>query len=1507
MVRWIVTTSILVWFSTLTFVCQAQKIKKFSDNTTSFIEELKVFMSPNISKDNEKELFTFIESWNMGFLSEEEKQLCIQVCNAMLKTKAAANPHFFSYIRLITDLKSKRSYNDFFIWQKGLLTLLDKGMSLRNMQMLFSNTAALLSSSVIYKSASTEWKVSGGDYEIKFDSTIRIYFPKTDLMCYAKRDSMKIYATKGQADIITNSWQGIGGRVTWERSKYKPDEVYANLKNYSINFTCSEYFADSVVFVNKPFLSYPLIGKLNDKVVQVTSVENLDYPEFVSYVNEFKIKNFYKNVDYEGGFLFSGSKIIGRGTKENQAKLIFTRSDTILVLARSNYFVVRKEQIRGMNTSVSIFLGKDSIYHPDLSFKYFANKRELNLQRTTDITSLAPYNNSYHVMNMNFDQLYWMIDGPSIYLTMQKGSAEGKANFQSENYFDPDVYEAMRGMDFEHPLVAVKMMSDKLKRDEFTADEFARFMKIDISQIRHYLMNIAAQGFIYFNTETDYVVVRPRLYDYILASMGKIDYDVINFKSYTKAPVENAFLDVRTMDLFVNGLPNVMVSKVQNVRLFPQSNQIIIKRNRNFQLDGKVVAGLFTFTGDNFFFQYDSFKINLQNIDSVKIRVQVGIDNFGDPIYRGIKSVIENVTGDLLVDKEDNKSGIKDYPEYPIFNSRQYSYVYYNDKKTLGGKYPKTTFFFKIDPFVIDSLDNFAREVLNFEGTLVSAGIFPDIRQKLRLRDDMSMGFVDTTTTDGYPVYGGKGRFYQELDLSNRGLHGKGKLEYLTSTGYSDDFIFFPDSVNSHLNEFFIEKQTSGVEYPMVKNQKVYMHWMPYENDMALTNTAGPFTIINSQNTLDGILHYTANGLSGSGTMDMTTAQMKSNHYTYYSNAFTSDTAEFKLRSLQSDKFTVMTKNVNARIDYSEQKGTFKANDDYTLVEFPENRYISYLDVFTWDMDKKEFQMGAEKEYASQKKASFIRDSLSGPRYISVHPLQDSLSFVSNTAVYDYRNNLLKAFDVEYIKVADSRIFPKDGNVTVEANAFMKPLANSKILSNDTTRYYTFYNTVTSIMGAFKYSAKGDYDYVDESGKKQVIHFHSIKTDETNRTIGEASKIEPDSFMISPAFYFQGTIRVKTWEPDMYYKGATAMVTSCPSMGNKWLRFDSKIYYDSVYIPYSEKPQDINLAPVYSGIMISYDSIHVYPAFLSSSKSHSDEFISTASGYLSYNKYLNRYEIGSAEKIKDPDMPGNLVRLENNSCKVYSEGKIHFGVDLWQVKLNAYGRVNHWIDSNVTEINCLLYLDFHFTDILLKMMAQDLDSLADVKGRVDITPSYEKYMREIIYQENIKNITATALLYDSVDKWPVALKHNIMLNNLTLRWNQKTRSFRSVGKIGIASIGGTPINLNVDGYLEIAVRRYGDMFDLLLKVDPNNWYYFGYEHGVMQTLSTNLAYTNELAQMKGSKRKLKVKRGQKPYIFMLGTNEKMYRFLRRFEGKDAHKYLNKEGDMEETEIFEEEQ
>ncbi|MCK4345620.1 MAG: hypothetical protein KAX05_10075, partial [Bacteroidales bacterium] len=78
----------------------------------------------------------------------------------------------------------------------------------------------------------------------------------------------------------------------------------------------------------------------------------------------------------------------------------------------------------------------------------------------------------------------------------------------------------------------------------------------------------------------------------------------------------------------------------------------------------------------------------------------------------------------------------------------------------------------------------------------------------------------------------------------------------------------------------------------------------------------------------------------------------------------------------------------------------------------------------------------------------------------------------------------------------------------------------------------------------------------------------------------------------------------------------------------------------------------------------------------------------------------------------------------------------------------------------------------------------------------------------------------------------------------------------------------------------------GDLFDLYLKIDENIWYYFGYSRGVLQSLSSNRDFNMKLQELNPNQRKLKVRSGETPYIYMVAVDQKLSRFLRRFRDQE---------------------
>lgn len=1483
---------ISIFFSTI-LITNAQLLKSFSDDDDKFIKDMNAFLS-NTDKQQAKEIIDeFKEIWELNTFTKDQKKIIHTLSNRMLTKKCRPYPHFATYLRsLIAYTKTDMNNENYENWRKGLSSLLkNKKVKIRTIEHYLNTSWNLWTSNTIYKSSSTEWKVNNNDFKYVLDGKdIKIIFGVVDLTCLAKRDSAVIYKTQGIYDPSKNTWTGVNGKITWQRAGFEEEKVYAYLTKYQIDMKKSNYKADSVTFVNTNYFNEPLMGKLEEKVMADVKADKASYPRFESYTKRFNIKNIYENIDYSGGFYMKGAKFLGQGDENQDAYLYIFREEEIFLTTASRMYVFREDRIIAEKAAITFRLDTDSIFHPGLTFKYLVDKKTVSLIRDKKGVSLSPFINTYHGIDMDVEQMNWKIDEPKIDLSALKSTSNlNNSDFESSNYFRVKRYFELQMQDDKNPLVVVRNYTRTYKTEEFSVKEFAGFLRASIQQTKWYLMNLAFKGFVTYNFDNDIITVKPKLYNYIQSSIGKRDYDVIKFESKTQG-TENAQLSLLNFDLKIHGVEEISLSDSQNVVIYPKGREINIKRYLDFDFNGKIRAGYFLFSGSNFFFNYEKFKIDLTDVEYVKMRVPGDqTDQNGMPIHVFVKNSIENVTGDLLIDDPNNKSGNKPHPEYPIFNSKKDAYVYYDNKNIHGGVYGRDKFYFQIYPFTMDKLDNMKKDELEFKGYFVSGGIFKPFEDTLRLMPDYSLGLIRKSPPEGTQVYGGKGKFTNDIILSNKGLKGSGSFDYLTSTVTSNDFTFFPDSMNTRAEEFVVKEQKSGVEFPTVNGKDVDIHWMPYQDELFASDNESPLNMYGDNVTLHGTTKVQPSGLTGWGKLEFENAELMSNMFSFKNTIIDADTAFFNLKTMGSDDLSFKTENVNAHIDFEERIGEFKSNGEASFVEFPQNQYICFMDQFNWYMDKEEIEMSASSKALD--KLSLDKDTLSptelediqleGSQFISTHPNQDSLNFVAPSAKYSLRKNIIRAKDVKFIRVADATVYPGDGKVVIEKKAKMQALVDAKIIANITSRFHTIYNSTVNIYGKKDYTANGDYEYIDEINRKQIIHFDVVGIDSTIQTYATGKIGVTDGFTLSPNFEYTGEVGMIASQQNLNFNGGARMKHDCEKIKPVWFKFESEINPKEIYIPIVESPVDINNNVLHAGFMITNDSAHIYSTFLNKHKKYSDIEVVSASGYLYFDKSSGKYKISNKEKLVEFNMPGNYLSIHQNICNMYGEGKVDLGVDFGQVSNSSVGNVSSSMDSTDVNLDIFLILDFFFNDKLLEMMADAINAVATEPIDFERT-EFTKGMIELVGEDKANEFISNLSL-GSFKKFPKDLEKSIVLSDLKLHFDPLAHKYVSDGPIGISNILKKQVHKFVDGHLEIVKKRSGDYFTLYLELSERNWYYFKYRGGVMRVVSSNEEFNNIIKEMKPDDRKLKVEKGEKPYSYYPEIPSKVKKFRKQFE------------------------
>jgi len=1413
--------------------------------------------------------------------TEEEQEKIILISNKMLDKRMRANPHFSKVLSALMNVNSHVKGESMLPEWLGVIDETVDNTTTKKLMLFCAFTDDLIKENILRKSKAAAWLVNTDDYSFEFEmiEPIILFNSNFNLSCSANGGSYTIEGTKGKYYFVSNEWEGNGGRINWEIHGLAKDSVYATIANYKIDTRKSQLLADSAIFYNKYIFPLPIVGQVINKVASPRQVKN--FPKFTSYSKNIELKEIFPNVDYKGGYKMQGKEFIADGGDYAQARIIFKRNGLPVFVANANRFSLGKDRIISKEAGIKIFFDADSIYHSNLQFKYINSERKLQLYRDVNGVSGAPMLNTYHNLTMDFELLEWEIDKDIITFGSLPGTAESRVELESVDRYLQEKYESMQGIDAIHPLFLVNNYVKAKQEEKFFVEDFAKFSRFPALQIQHYLIQLANDGFIFYDYGEERITVLPKLFTYINAASGLGDYDVIAFNSII-TPGEyntsdkylvNAALNIKTKDLNILGIHDIQLSEARDVYLYPNDGLLVVKKNRDFIFNGQIYAGRgrLNLFGKNFIFHYDEFILDLNEIDSVQLSVPVfpiQKDMYDNEILTKVKTVIEAVNGELRIDDPTNKSGLRkdSFPGFPIFKSFEDSYAYYDRKTIYDGIYDRDRFSFHLQPFEIDSLDNYSGKGLAFAGAFESAGIFPTFDDTLRLQEDYSLGFTRKTPNDGFSIYGGKGKYYNDIHLSHKGLKGNGDFEYLTAKASAEEIFFFPDSTNLYTQTFSIDEVISGIEFPQVSNTETYAHFMPYQDRLEIDKQKNEFDFYKGQASFNGDLLMQPTGVTGGGIMTLDKAEVNSNLFTYNASWFGSDTASLNVFE-SGGAIAFKANNLRTHIDMKMREGVFHSNGSGSFVELPANQYICYIDKLKWAMDEELLTLGDE-----------LASSSKGSEFISVHPHQDSLSFMATTANYSLKDYIIHANGVEDIAVADAIIYPDSGIVTVEKKAIIQTLYGAKILADDLTEYHAFTNAAVDIISAHNYTASGDYTYTDAMNQKQQIFFKEIRVGEDTITMARGDVETDKPFHIDSKFDFKGSLDLFADRKNLIFDGYFMANHSCELLDKEWVKFRSEIDPKNIVFTLDEKLYNDEQDLISTGLTISLDSTDIYSTFLSRKDRAIDADLLKASYTLAYDKKRFAYVIGG------PDTLSNYFTLYDRTCKTTGEGIVDLNLDLGQVDVTSVGKLSHDMRNQKKEFEGFFMLDFLFSEKAMQVMAKDIYS-APGDGMFEYDHAYANNLGRIVGKEKGDMLMLDLELKDEFVDFPKEMSHTLSFTKAKFKWDNVNKAYVAKGELWLGNINESQLNGLLDGYIIIEKGRNSDVLTIYLQTEFYDEYYFQYKNGVMRSWSTNEDFNIAIREITDAKRKAEPKKGATPYRYMSAPEDVTEKFLKSVKKK----------------------
>jgi len=1430
----------------------------------AFVKELRASIKENTLASHRKAGNQFIRYWNASSFDEGQEEYIYQLTKNLQRKRFRDAEDYFQLFRLLNHYGAGELNDESF--DNFLAVSVDHVAQLKHKtaKKYIKYCTQALVDSVLHMGQSFQWKLGEGDIYFTFDSVPKISAEYIKLYCASRVDTISIEMTQGYVNLQDHTWNGKGGRCDWTKHNIPEDSIWVELADYKINLRKQNFEAKGASLLgNLEHDENSVVGTFSDGLSSNPNRKGAIYPGFISDENALYFYNVFEDVDAEGALEIRGKRMFLYARGNKPVELTFYEDDEPFIKAQAKRFRMEDARIYANDVSLTLSWQGDSIVHPQLNLNYIDSLKSLTFERSKQNIGMSPIRSSYHQLDCYFDVMEWRRDSSAIFFSNSGSPAYNPALLESFDYYSEARYRDIETMDKRHPAFMLRTLSRESRGDrKFFLEEIARYYRFSVDNAHQLMTDFAVLGFVDFNTDLGYVSIKDRLFNFLESRLEERDYDQLRMVSRSDSH-PYARMDLVSGDLQVMGVSLVELSDSNKVAVFPYEEAITIHGNRDFTVDGIIQTGNFALFGEQMDFVYDSYVIDLEKIDSLQYEVPSGFDDRnGNPTYWTVKTVISDITGKLFIDGSQNKSGLKDMPDFPKLHSYEDSYIYYDRIK--NGVYARDLFSFKVNPFQLDSMLQISTENLEFPGNLNAPTIFPNFEDTMRLDEDLELSFIHNIKTR-YPAYESRGSFEDYLVLDNSGLHGKGAIYYLNSVTATDSVYFYPYRALAHGNSHRIYEQKTPSDCPPVHVEDASIDWRAFQDEMESKNRDAFYTAYEEQYEFDGLMVLSPDRLIASGELYYDDALSVSPDFILQSRDFTADHSLFNLYDRDERKKTILGRKLFTEMDFDEDFGSFEGLTDSSRFELRKNQYHLYFDLMEWDRSNLSMsysQLGEEAAWL-----------------VSVDKYQDSLQFFASDALYDLTNYELDVFGVSEIWMPPVSIEPDSSHIRILANGKMETLRNAKLwVDTETITDYSLYDATLDIQSGGRFTGSGTFDYIDLEGEIQPIFFSSLAKKGKLLT-GTAYIKEEDNFHLDPYFGFKGKVQVDSSQDFLTFDGDTRVHLACDKLNRAWIPFIDAVDPMDVFIDLNPDVRLTDRQQWHAGFMVSHAPTVFYPTFLSSPKRGQDYELLGVDGFVNFDEDSWKYIVASEEKIKDPSIPGNMAIYDPEECTLYAEGVMNLEKSTGLVDVGAVGSFFADIKEQTITGTVDLSFDFLMNRKAAKLLYKELKrSTADTK----VNQTNELHQRMLLETLGKRKLRKYNRKKRKGRRYlPKELAHTLYFPQLKFVWNKQSASLLADGRLPLNNIVGKKLDRMVRGVVEIRPHKTGDEINIYIEISKNNFYYFSYRRGIMEVISTNAKFNDLINHTPEFRSYRKGTSETGPYRLQLGIQKKLQKFLVR--------------------------
>ncbi|TDE10065.1 hypothetical protein [Dyadobacter psychrotolerans] len=1282
----------------------------------------------------------------------------------------------------------------------------------------------------------------------------------------AAGDSVVFGPTTGNVSLRDGIFVGKGGRFTWAAAG--DSSIYADLDAYSFNITQPKILAENTTLHHDQQLANPVKGTVEYRGTKKIKGQPVAYPRFVSNGIDARLKATRKNISYKGGYALIGTTMYSSSLSDEPSTVAVTYKDKPAFKVVSKKFALRDSVITSPLAAFTMPLGTDSLYHPGITFNYNDDEGMVKLGRAekTDFGPL-PYRDSFHKMNIWSQAMRWKLPNEKVEFLRIDGKQVVPVKLESFDYFKK---ERFRGISQEfgfQPMLLAANYTTTTKKSSFLSEELAAKFKQNPKILRRSLERLTLDGYFIYNKPTDEFALSKKGALYVMANLDKADYDNFQIVSQFTSDDEKANATITLGDtmLTVLGVSRFIVSDSLKIYGVPSDKKIVIGRNRNFGMNGQLVASNYQFRGQNLKFDYSQFFVNVSPNDSITFTPK-------EKFAKGQKGEVGRHVkyekgGTFYLSDPTNKSGIQKGKKSPRLVVPDGMMVYFDQPEREPVLYPREVYF-KIPKIDMDGLDT--RDVI-FDGTFYGNGIIPDLKTILKSMPDNSLGFEYKPPVTDMKIYNGKAlaRFTDTLVMDNSGLHSKAIIKYLSASMTAKEVLLASDSLMASGEIASIKEATIGKGYfPAVDLKDYTLRWFPNSDSMFINTQGKSFSFHKGTTSLEGGLLLRSSGLYGSGKLKRADSELSSQDIKFNKEGFLANKSVFSINSVGEKSTQKLLTGNNVNIDFNFKTGiaNFLTDEtgfgtDSSGMQIPTASYQTLIGSAKWDMTKKTILMKGFGETSS---------------YTSTNPEQEGLTFQGSEAIYDVDKVTLNVKGVPFVQTADVKIIPDGGLISIDAKGKINPLKKARIEIDTLNTSHRLRDADIRIDSRNHFEGSATYQYITARKdtfniKMQNFELREIgPTSEGKRkndnkpavtkyyTTASADIKETDKLILSPRIQYKGGINLIAYEPSLKLDGFVKPVLKFrKDFQSSWIVY-KEAPGESITIKIDKNLKNEHELPLSVGLHYN-EARGLYMTFLSPKDSDGDEDIYLAQGAMSFDEDSKAFKVTppmGADSLIDES---NVLKFDDKTGLADFSGPLKLTGADW---MQSSGIVEAQVDSSRFSFNSMLLLKMSALEPVLqpiaaKIVETNLEEQNSTAADDDADQLNRKLAALIGAKATDAYIKLSAAGYKPLFDASPILDVPMVLSNVNLHWSPVHAAYYSRGPIGVSNLGKNNINAQMEGVLEIRRTADGDEFSLFLQASPDIWYFFDYRQNELGVVSSQLDFNDQLtAKSKNVKSKM---------------------------------------------------